>query len=890
MAQQKKVVWLPYDFDTALGINNEGQLVFPYNLEDTDHLSGGADVFNGQESVMWNNLRDAFASEIRSLYQTLRSSGQFSYQTIENIFTMHQSFWPANIFNEDSWFKYLAPLEEDGNAAYLEMLQGSKAEQRRWWLFNRFKYLDSKYQAGEALTQVITIRGYAKSDITLTPYADIYGVIRYGSITVSQRATRGTPLLLECPLDNVNDTEIYIFSAPQLASVGDLSGFKVGYADFTAATKLQDIQLGKRTDSTYQNSNLYTLYVGNNTLLRTLDAAGCEGLGLSDQTNVDLSGCTSIENIYLDRTNIKGVTLPIGASIKVLHVPSTLTILRIQDQVNISEFNCPSTENITSLWLDNVAQTVDAHGIMMGMPAGSRVRLYNFDYTMATGYEVVEFIHQLDQMRGIDQNGNNVATAQVYGTIRCSVVSPYVISEVARYSGLTLVYDRVILNVVFYNYDETWVGFRMVESGGYVTADFLPTKPSTNYYVYNFSGWSVQNDNTVDANVLLNITTSKNVYACYEENTRYYEVRFYSGLVYLHSQQVAYGQACTYYDSTSGSNIPPYYGGGNADDYLFTGWNPSIGAVIADMTTYAQFEYNPYHPKRYIEGTMATIDLEDMGVSEIGDYAFMCRGRSSSENAQQLRQIKMPDYLSGVGKHGLGFYGRVEILNVPATGYFDNVSLLGVSAFSPNSNNYLLFSEDGSNFYYTVSFESSQIAYLDEDAFSQITYIFNEVSLPSLNVIEDFGHLMNAIYNLQRINIPNLNFSLTSGLFTGMTLANNCEIYLSSFTPTTAFNPQNLQGTTTYDNFYNRIKVLDLGYVSILSGRFLNFTTLTTLILRNPSMVTFSSTTLGVFPDSPQIINKIYVPNALLLSYKSHRIYESCFTAIEGSIYERSNS
>jgi len=43
---------------------------------------------------------------------------------------------------------------------------------------------------------------------------------------------------LECPLDNVNDTEIYIYSASQLASVGDLSGFKVGFADFSMATKL----------------------------------------------------------------------------------------------------------------------------------------------------------------------------------------------------------------------------------------------------------------------------------------------------------------------------------------------------------------------------------------------------------------------------------------------------------------------------------------------------------------------------------------------------------------------------------------------------------------------------------------------------------------------------
>ena len=31
---KKKIVFLPYDFDTAIGINNEGALVFGYDLEE----------------------------------------------------------------------------------------------------------------------------------------------------------------------------------------------------------------------------------------------------------------------------------------------------------------------------------------------------------------------------------------------------------------------------------------------------------------------------------------------------------------------------------------------------------------------------------------------------------------------------------------------------------------------------------------------------------------------------------------------------------------------------------------------------------------------------------------------------------------------------------------
>jgi hypothetical protein len=50
---------IPYDFDTAIGINNEGALVFDYDLEDTD-VVGDELVFNGQESTLWINIRDAF--------------------------------------------------------------------------------------------------------------------------------------------------------------------------------------------------------------------------------------------------------------------------------------------------------------------------------------------------------------------------------------------------------------------------------------------------------------------------------------------------------------------------------------------------------------------------------------------------------------------------------------------------------------------------------------------------------------------------------------------------------------------------------------------------------------------------------------------------------------
>lgn len=121
--------------DTALGINNEGLLVYNYDKEDTDYQAG-AYIFNGQDSVFWVNVRKAFADELSAMYNTLRSGGsedrvQWSYENIEKRYEEHQAVWPENLFNEDSYEKYLYPYIYNKDATYLGMAQGSKEQQRK---------------------------------------------------------------------------------------------------------------------------------------------------------------------------------------------------------------------------------------------------------------------------------------------------------------------------------------------------------------------------------------------------------------------------------------------------------------------------------------------------------------------------------------------------------------------------------------------------------------------------------------------------------------------------------------------------------------------------------------------------------------------------------------
>lgn len=560
---EDKVVWLPYDMDTALGINNEGALTFGYELEDTDFTESGADVYNGQNSVFWCNLRDAFGDELKAMYQKLRSDKVLSYEIVEQMFEDHQKVWPEAIWNEDAWYKYLQPLVEQNTAAYLAMLQGSKEEQRKWWLYNRFRYLDAKYNAGDAEKDFITLRGYEKSDITVEPYADIYATIKYGSYLVQERALRGDTYTLECPVDTLNDTEIYIYSASQLRSIGDLSGLKVGYADFSMGTKLQELKVGSAA-SGYTNENLTELYLGNNTLLRTLDVRNCPNLAQS----INLTGCANIEHVYFDGTAIKGVSLPNGGILKTLHLPSTITNLTIMNQRALTDLSIPSYANVATLRLENVGDKVDIFTILGQMKPNSRVRLINVDWTFDKAADVETFYDLLDTMRGLDENNNNMDKVQISGRIHIPVLLASELASLrSRYQHLTITYDSLGYVVKYINYNgnllyETIIAENAVAidpvASGLIP---MPTKPSDEGHTYTYIGWSS----------LPVIVRDITITAQYRTNPRHFAVNFYDGNTLLETVSVEYGENATYTGEW---------------DEAWIGWTPRPFNITSDTNCY----------------------------------------------------------------------------------------------------------------------------------------------------------------------------------------------------------------------------------------------------------------------------------------------------------------
>ena len=628
-AMDRKVVFEPYDMDTAIGTNNSGVLMFGYYLEDIDHVSsiisggdsGGTDapVYNAQDSALWENFRDAFRDRCVSMYRQLRSSGAWSYDAIESRFEDHQSKWPESIFNEDSYLKYIEPLvdpvtvdEATGQLVrtdrYLTMLQGSKEEQRKWWLWNRFRYLDSKYHVGGAIANTAFIRFFNSGTLYLTSAIDMYMGVSFGGGTTPdiKRATANTPVAYPYQMDStVTEMETWIYSADLITNIGDISVFYPNEVTLTNATRLKELHIGSNRTG-YSNANLNKLNVQNSVLLEYIDVRNCPNLA----STINLENSPRLKQAYFEGTAITGVDLADGGSIETLHLPGTITALVLMNLNKLSDLSCPSYANVTRLMLTNIPQTtVDPLTILRVIPAQSQINLQGFDYTMNSAAEIREFLALLNTMKGVSRekgsNGEwlyhefNTPANTVVGTIHISTLTG---PEYAEFTDPENGFPYIVFDVETLSSTLTYKTFDGVSTLKTVTClngvpqesgPSGPSRSSTAQYIYTFVGWSkTQDAQTADSDAATNVRADRTVYAAYSRTTRTYTVTWKNSdnTVLETDTDVPYG-ATPQYNGATPQN--PTSGGGD-----FVGWVPAISTITSDITYTAS--YIPVYTVRFM--------------------------------------------------------------------------------------------------------------------------------------------------------------------------------------------------------------------------------------------------------------------------------------------------
>ena len=74
---------------------------------------------------------------------------------------------------------------------------------------------------------------------------------------------------MKSPIAAMNDTEVYVYNASLMQSIGDIAPFYPGYTDFNQGVKLTDLTVGSGVEG-YSNTNMSDFGIGRNVLLEHL--------------------------------------------------------------------------------------------------------------------------------------------------------------------------------------------------------------------------------------------------------------------------------------------------------------------------------------------------------------------------------------------------------------------------------------------------------------------------------------------------------------------------------------------------------------------------------------------------------------------------------------------
>lgn len=596
-----------YDNDTILGINNEGVLTFDYYHEDSDKL-GTANVFNGAESALWVNFREAFSKEIKEFYQTLRSSKKLSYDKIIEYFVTRQSDkWSISIYNEDSDYKYISMLRSDNDATNLYQIRGTGEEHLKYIVKNRFMYLDSKWYAADYADDYLSLRIYtpsgdrvvpANADITVTPFSDIYAGVMYraNGTLKQQRAKANIPVTFKAPNETFNDTETAVYGASEISSIGDLSPLYCGTVNVSKASKLTELIIGSGVKG-YSNPNLKELAVGANKLLKKVDIRNCPNF----VSALQISQCPNIQEIYATGSGITGLELPSSGYLKKVYLPNTLINLTVTNQQYIQDFTLEGYDNLTTLRIENTVN-VPVEDIMLNAPNLNRIRLIDVTWNAESESALVQTIEKFKSCLGLDANGNNTNKAVVTGRVHVAEkVSDAVVGDI--YNNFPdLVVDDGSDKLHIVNYKD-WDGtilysYRVAEGENAIDpiAKELITAPSRKpdeNYSYEFVGWN---------NLPTNINRHYQIIAQYRTMVA---VNFAVDGKIIHSEYVIYGSNVED-PVVNGTIQTPTKEGTDDLHYAFKGWDGSLLNITIPRTLNALWT-NVYPVRFYTDSTFTTL-------------------------------------------------------------------------------------------------------------------------------------------------------------------------------------------------------------------------------------------------------------------------------------------
>lgn len=473
-------------------------------------------------SVLFNNLRDFMEDEIEEMYRKARSNKEstmpypwLSYEYIDGQYENYQSQWPERLWNYQQKIAYINNyIKNKGN--YLQMLMGTKEQQRRYWLANRFAYLDSKYYTGESRDHYIQFRANTPADgakLSMKYIAPIWGSINWKAGTGytnfrRQKVVDTTKALdFESILESGENQEVYVYSANYITSIDGLGDFYPNLLDASDCTNLKSISIKPTTGFNETNWETFTLGTAQKPmpLLETVDISNNKNFRI----NLDVSYAPGLKQIIAENTNVASIIIPEAAPIERLKYPDTIKTIRLNRNNKLNVLSIPVENNshqITTLDIQymnqnifNVEQFIDDGKCSQNKTCALTWKMESFG-TLSSPANITDVIAYFSAVTE-DFKGPGEAQKPII-VIDNLYVNSYSTEQKQQLLNLgvqvTKWYGTQKLNIVFKSENGSTT-YKTIDAnyGDYIVySGATPTKATTDQYTYEWDGWT-EPDGTV---------------------------------------------------------------------------------------------------------------------------------------------------------------------------------------------------------------------------------------------------------------------------------------------------------------------------------------------------------------------------------------------------------
>ena len=376
-----------YDMDTALGINNNGQMVFSAGVEDIDKDASGW-IYNEAESVIWRRVRENMYNQLAALYINLKGDC-FNAENLIEEFDRLQAQFPEELWRADFERKYYRPFRDLNETTYLnDMANGRKKYQRRQFERNMAIYINSKYQRNGSYLEndLISFRPQftwtagRDTRIIIKPYSTMYINFALGNYdntddststtaqSIFKRVERGEEFVINTSdyIHDYNNIQCILYNASRIMYLDGLGNFECKQFILGAAKKLSVLKLGSPVYENHSMTDITNLGLSTGLpLLEELDLTNIEFGTVANGNWISNPPQTfALENFpllkRLDATgcNIRSFTFKDGGMLEHIIFPSGLTSIQFKNLYNLIDTYDENSQLIPAVVLTGAANLI----------------------------------------------------------------------------------------------------------------------------------------------------------------------------------------------------------------------------------------------------------------------------------------------------------------------------------------------------------------------------------------------------------------------------------------------------------------------------------------------------------------------------------------------------